>query len=178
MLKASKGVHLTRPLVKVRPFCYSVAKMRISMRKSGEIDCRGFTLMELIIVLLIIGLMAAYAVTSYGKSVESARLSQAYAVLGANAARLEGEYAKNNGWPAVWTMPPDPDFTFAAKFATPAVAIVSATRTGGVYLSEMTYTRRGAGDWCWGFSAAKGGSFTVNDTPIPVNRCCNVPACN
>jgi type IV pilus assembly protein PilA len=44
---------------------------------------RGFTLLELTIVIIIIGILAALGFTQYGKTIEKGRTAEAKAVLGA-----------------------------------------------------------------------------------------------
>ena len=58
---------------------------------------RGFTLVELAIVIAILGILALYALPKYQGMVEEARSSEARAQLGAVRSALGIYYAKNHG---------------------------------------------------------------------------------
>jgi len=58
---------------------------------------KGFTLVELVIVIAILGILAAYAVPKYQGLVEEARSAEARAQLGTVRSALGIYYAKNHG---------------------------------------------------------------------------------
>ena len=58
---------------------------------------KGFTLVELVIVIAILGILAMYALPKYEGVVEEARSSEARAQLGAVRSALGIYYAKNHG---------------------------------------------------------------------------------
>jgi prepilin-type N-terminal cleavage/methylation domain-containing protein len=84
---------------------------------------KGFTLIELVIVIAILGILALYAVPKYQGLIEEARSSEARAQLGTVRSALGIYYAKNHGkYPAVL------DGTIFAEGVVPEV---EATDTNG-----------------------------------------------
>ena len=66
---------------------------------------RGFTLVELAIVIAILGILAMYAIPKYQGMVEEARSAQARAQLGTFRSALAIYYAKNGGkFPSLTTV--------------------------------------------------------------------------
>jgi type IV pilus assembly protein PilE len=57
---------------------------------------RGFTLLELVVVILIVGVLATLGFTQYGRMVERARGAEAKAILG-NVRELAASYRLENG---------------------------------------------------------------------------------
>ena len=58
---------------------------------------KGFTLVELVIVIAILGILALYAIPKYQNLIEEARSSEAKAQLGSVRSALGIYYAKNHG---------------------------------------------------------------------------------
>ncbi|MGC8722242.1 MAG: type II secretion system protein, partial [Caldisericaceae bacterium] len=91
---------------------------------------KGFTLVELVIVIAILGILALYAVPKYQGLVEEARSSQAQAQVGTVRSALGIYYAKNHGvYPATLcdtSNPPKSDL-----FAEGVVPQVEATNANG-----------------------------------------------
>ncbi len=57
--------------------------MTISLDRRGDIDkMKGFTLLEIIVVIVILGIMATLAATQYTKMVEKARGAEARIIMG------------------------------------------------------------------------------------------------
>ncbi len=90
---------------------------------------KGFTLVELVIVIAILGILAAYAVPKYQGLVEQARSAEARAQLGTVRSALGIYYAKNHGvYPAA---PFD-----GTIFAEGVVPTVEVTTSGGTVVSS------------------------------------------
>ncbi|MFA4989800.1 MAG: prepilin-type N-terminal cleavage/methylation domain-containing protein [Candidatus Omnitrophota bacterium] len=77
----------------------------LSLRKKERKKERSFTLIELIIVVVIIGILALVAIPRYFANVAKAQKTQVYANLDAIRQTLLGYYAVNGVWPATNTWP-------------------------------------------------------------------------
>ena len=95
-------------------------------------DRAGFTLVELMITIVIVGILAAVAVPLYQLNVKRAKTAEADAVLGSVRTALRVYYAENVRYPGPYTN---------ARVDTIGVDIMPAD-FNGTYLtiSEYTYT--------------------------------------
>ncbi len=91
----------------------------------------GFSLVELMIVIVIIGVLAAVAVPIYNNNVMKAKMSEADAALGSIRTQLRVYYGENGNYPAPGT----------------GVAVVgagwndiNATELDGKYFNDASYT--------------------------------------
>lgn len=60
-------------------------------------DAKGFTLLELLVVLVIVGVLATLGVSQYGRTVERSRQAEAISMLGAMRGAQLRFAAENNG---------------------------------------------------------------------------------
>ena len=66
------------------------------------INKKGFTLLELLVVVVIIGILAAIALPQYRKAVAKAELAQLLNVVKSFTTSLRGYYLTNNTFPQTW----------------------------------------------------------------------------
>ena len=92
---------------------------------------KGFTLVELVIVIAILGILAAYAVPKYQGLVEQARSAEARAQLGTVRSALGIYYAKNHG-----VYPDSIESKKAELFADGTVPTVEVTKPDGTVISS------------------------------------------
>jgi type IV pilus assembly protein PilE len=116
----------------------------------------GFTLIELMIVVVIIGLLASVAIPMYGDYVTRGRLVEAMSALSDGRARMEQFFQDNrdysaatlqaNGCPSGQIMPADTaNFTYTCAGLSTTAYTLTATGTGSVtgfvYTLNQTNTR-------------------------------------
>ena len=126
------------------------------MRKNRK----GFTLIELVIVIAILGILALYAVPKYQGLIEEARSSEARAQLGTVRSAMGIYYAKNHG-----VYPATLDGTIFAEGVVPEVEVTlssgavdrhntvttAETQDGTITAAEIT----DVGGWMYDVSTAK-----------------------
>lgn len=91
----------------------------------------GFTLVELMIVIVIVGVLAAIAVPIYTNNVKRAKMSEADAALGTIRTQLRVYYAENGAYPVQ---------AIVADVVGSAWNNISAGQLDGKYFADASYT--------------------------------------
>jgi type IV pilus assembly protein PilE len=112
--------------------------------KAGQ---AGFTLMEVLVTIAIVGILSAVAIPAYTDYVTRSRTTEAFTALGAAQANAEQFWSNNrtyagyngaNAFPAA-----TPNFTYALSNATASTFTITAT--GRARMAGFTYTIDQAG---------------------------------
>jgi prepilin-type N-terminal cleavage/methylation domain-containing protein len=123
-------------------------KMRLRMKK-------GFTLIELIIVIVIIGMLALVALPRYLSNIQNARRGEAISTMRSIRDALQAEYARNGSYPA--------------NIAAPFTLAVNIDGIAGDEINVTTSNTSGSFDYAWALAttcisatavAARGGGTT------------------
>jgi type IV pilus assembly protein PilA len=109
--------------------------MRLIMKNLAAMQQQGFTLIELMIVIAIIGILAALAVPAYANYITRSQVAEAVDLLVGLKSPVTEFGAQENAWP---------DLTASGPACIPTVNSVCATLTGK-YSSITTTTGAGAG---------------------------------
>lgn len=103
---------------------------------------RGFTLIEVLVVIVLVAILASVAVPSYTAYVQRSRVAQATSTLAAFAARMENAYGNNGNYGAgacAVAAPQASDaFAFACTVSSDQQAF-TATATGTGVMSGYAY---------------------------------------
>lgn len=137
--------------------------LRLLKRKHKQ---GGFTLLELLMVVIIIAILASIALPQYIRASEKARATEAIQILGALRAseqRYKSQELSNNyttvlaeldtDVPAMnnWAVPVAA--VTAAAATTPAIGMITTTRTGtGVFSTQTVGIQLGTGQICGNFA--------------------------
>lgn len=111
---------------------------------------RGFTLIELMITVAVIGILASIAVPSYTSYIRRAKIAEATGALGALRVRLEQYYQDNRNYGSTiatcgggMVMPTTPSFTISCTWdigATSQSYLATATGTAAGNMTGYVFT--------------------------------------
>ena len=123
-------------------------------------DADGFTLIEVLVAIVIVGILAAVAFPAYKEQVARTRRSEAQTVLLEDAQYMQRYYAANNTYnasevPAALTYPVAPRGASGAAMAY-AITLAASSSTG--FTLQATPTNAMATDRC--------GAFTYDDQNV------------
>ena len=118
---------------------------------------KGFTLLELIVVIIILGILATLGFTQYGKTIEKSRTAEAKAILGTIRTAQVGRHLEYGAYTTLANLPVDAPtacdtahyFTYGTE-ATAGLSTATRCTTGGKSpdaSSACTVTVSIAGAW-------------------------------
>lgn len=108
----------------------------------------GFTLMEIMIVVVIIGILTSIALPSYTGYVTRARLAEAHGALAATQPRLEQHWSNTRSYANFTNLPPDTTnftYSFAAAPNAPSASAYTLVATGRAAADGFIFTINQAG---------------------------------
>ncbi len=115
----------------------------------------GFSLVELMIVIVIIGVLAAVAVPIYNNNVRKAKMSEADAALGSIRTQLRVYYGENGSYPVE-----DPaDYVIGASWND-----IKTNELTGAYFTDSSYTYYSAAGADYTITCAAGGILDTDRT--------------
>lgn len=125
------------------------------MRRSS----RGFTLIEIMIVIAIIGIILTISIPSYNEYVKKGRRAEVVLLLSEQAQTLERFYTRNNAYTGVTGLSTGNDFYTITPTLTDQTFVLTATRKTG---SAM------ATDKCGDFTLTNTGVRSMNNATTGV----------
>jgi type IV pilus assembly protein PilE len=147
----------------------------VGSKLTGRRSASGFTMVELMVVVAIIGILAAVAIPSYKSSVKKSNRSAAKTALLDMAAREEKYYSLNNAYSGSATSNQDLFGTTSVTFpinapltgptlytiATPTITAATATAPA-TFSITATPTGTQTGDQCGNFTVNSAGQQSVS----------------
>ncbi|MGR5236727.1 pilin [Vibrio alfacsensis] len=119
---------------------------------------QGFTLIELMIVVAVIGVLAAYAVPQYQTYVKKGAAGAAYATATALKTNVEDYIAVNGSFPATSAAINATPFSIGSITVASNAVSVEVTSGGGTG-SKVVLNRSSAGAWSCNLTASAGVSI-------------------
>ncbi|BBP72965.1 pilus biosynthesis protein [Pseudomonas sp. Seg1] len=120
------------------------------MRRSN----RGFTLIEIMIVIAIIGIMLTIGIPSYTEYVKKGRRAEVVSLLSEQAQSLERFYTKNNIYTGITGLSAGNDFYTITPTITDQTFLLTATRKTGTAMAT---------DKCGDFTLTNTGVRSMNN---------------
>ncbi|GGX81793.1 prepilin-type N-terminal cleavage/methylation domain-containing protein [Massilia dura] len=122
----------------------------------------GFTLIEVLVTVVIVGILSAVAIPAYSGHVTRSRTAEAFTALGAAQANAEQFWGNNRtyaGYDGASAFPAaTPNFTYALSNATASTFTITATgrarMTGFTYTIDQNGTRATTATAGWGTNTA------------------------
>lgn len=151
-----------------------MARWQPARQARGKYPSRGFSLIELMIVVALIAILTAIAVSAYTKWVYKARRTEAKTALLDLAAREERFYTANNAysngalvgtnWPLGYSLPANLNGDYTLSVITPS----AASATGATFTLQADPQAVQQGDAC--------GSYTLDNLGNQGNIVSGAPA--